>query len=92
LVDVKRFEDSAESELYSRANDLGPAVKALQEERRYQEALEKIATLRPYVDAFFEKVMVLTDDVPVRENRLSLVTKIYFQFSSIADFSEIVTN
>jgi len=92
LVDVKRFEDSAESELYSRANDLGPAVKVLQEERRYQEALEKIATLRPYVDAFFEKVMVLTDDVPVRENRLSLVTKIYFQFSSIADFSEIVAN
>ena len=57
----------------------------------YGEALAKIATLRPVVDAFFDKVMVLDPDPAVRGAHLGLIDGVLRGFSGIADFSEIVT-
>jgi glycyl-tRNA synthetase beta chain len=55
-------------------------------------ALEtRIAALRPKVDAFFDKVLVNAKDEAVRQNRLTLLHHLLHEFSSIADFSEIVT-
>jgi glycyl-tRNA synthetase beta chain len=83
--------DPAERALHSESNRLAPEVEKLRTERRYREALEQIATLRPHVDLFFDKVMVMVDDPAVRQNRLALIAKVLVGFSSIADFSEIVT-
>jgi glycyl-tRNA synthetase beta chain len=58
----------------------------------YQEALSEIATLRPAVDLFFDKVMVNVPDEQLRANRLALLHAVLTEFSTIADFSEIVTN
>ena len=58
----------------------------------YSERLARVALLRPAVDAFFDKVLVNDPDPKVRENRLRLLTNLINKFSSIADFSEIVTN
>jgi len=58
----------------------------------YPERLARVALLRPAVDAFFDKVLVNDPDPQVRENRLRLLTNLIDKFSSIADFSEIVTN
>lgn len=58
----------------------------------YSERLARVALLRPAVDAFFDKVLVNDLDPKVRENRLRLLTNLINKFSSIADFSEIVTN
>jgi glycyl-tRNA synthetase beta chain len=54
-------------------------------------SLEEIATLRPYVDTFFDKVMVNVEDQRIRANRLTLLDDLLTKFSTIADFSEIVT-
>jgi glycyl-tRNA synthetase beta chain len=54
-------------------------------------SLEEIATLRPYVDKFFDKVMVNVADQRIRANRLTLLDDLLTKFSTIADFSEIVT-
>jgi glycyl-tRNA synthetase beta chain len=70
---------------------LAPKVAALREQRNYAEALALIATLRPTVDAFFDKVMVLDPDETVRGANLALINGILTGFSTIADFSEIVT-
>ncbi len=51
-----------------------------------------IASLRPKVDLFFEKVLVNAPDANVRQNRLTLLHNLLQQFSTIADFSEIVTS
>ena len=69
---------------------VAPQVERLREERRYAEALERIASLRPAVDVFFDKVMVMAPDPALRRNRLSLIAEVAARFSSIADFSEIV--
>jgi glycyl-tRNA synthetase beta chain len=58
----------------------------------YPEALTEIATLRPAVDLFFDKVMVNVPDAKLRANRLALLRTLLTEFSTIADFSEIVTN
>jgi glycyl-tRNA synthetase beta chain len=54
--------------------------------------LEEVAELRPYIDRFFDKVMVNAPDPKIRENRLSMLSDMLQKFSSIADFSEIVTS
>jgi glycyl-tRNA synthetase beta chain len=70
---------------------LAPCVASLREQRNYAEALTLIATLRPAVDAFFDKVMVLDPDANVRGAHLGLIDEVLRSFSGIADFSEIVT-
>jgi glycyl-tRNA synthetase beta chain len=84
--------DPAERALHDHTGTLAAGVEALRARRQYREALEKIATLRPHIDLFFDKVMVMVDDERVRNNRLSLITQVKTSFSSIADFSEIVTS
>jgi len=84
--------DPAELALYQHSGELAPLVEKLRTEHKYQEALEQIATLRPHVDLFFDKVMVMVDDSAVRQNRLALIARVLGGFSSIADFSEIVTS
>ncbi len=60
-------------------------------QKQYLEALRLLATAREPVDKFFDKVMVMVEDQRVRANRLALLRTLLKEFSTIADFSEIVT-
>jgi glycyl-tRNA synthetase beta chain len=73
------------------ATALAPEVAKLRQQRAYGEALAAIATLRPVVDTFFDKVMVLDPDPAIRGANLGLIKEVLLGFSDIADFSEIVT-
>lgn len=78
-VDVALLEEGPEKDLY------------LAYEREF-ESLEAVAGLRPYVDRYFDKVMVNVPDQNLRKNRLSMLSHMLRKFSTIADFSEIVTS
>jgi glycyl-tRNA synthetase beta chain len=65
-------------------------VKRSRSKRQYQAALEAIASIRPQVDLFFDKVLVNAPDPDVRRNRLTLLHQLLSESSAIADFSEIV--
>ena len=84
--------EAEERALHQQFSVVAPEVESLAAARRYTEALERIATLRPAVDAFFDKVMVMDPDAALRRNRLSLIAEVAGRFSSIADFSEIVSS
>jgi glycyl-tRNA synthetase beta chain len=58
----------------------------------YRPALESIASLRPKVDLGLDEVRVNAPDAKIRQNRLTLLHTLLAEFSTIADFSEIVTN
>jgi len=88
-TDVKLASEA--QQLADAAAALAPQVAKLREQRAYGEALAAIATLRPAVDAFFDKVMVLDPDAAVRGAHLGLIDGVLLGFSGIADFSEIVT-
>jgi len=69
----------------------GPRVDALRKKREYGDALLLLSTAREPVNAFFDKVMVMVEDARLRANRLALLRTLLKEFSTIADFSEIVT-
>jgi len=85
------FENPAEKTLRDEAIKLAPVVEELRRREQYREAIEKIAMLRPHVDLFFDKVMVMVEPPALRINRLALIGEVLSAFSKIADFSELVS-
>ena len=65
-------------------------VEAHRSKKEYLEALLLLSAAREPVDRFFDKVMVMVEDDKVRANRLALLRTLLKEFSTIADFSEIV--
>ena len=68
-----------------------PRIEANRQKKEYGEALHLLSTVREQVDALFDKVMVMVDDTRIRANRLALLQTLLREFTTIADFSEIVT-
>ncbi|REF26723.1 glycyl-tRNA synthetase beta chain [Xenorhabdus cabanillasii] len=56
-------------------------------EGNYQDALVELASLREAVDAFFDNVMVMDEDLQVRTNRLTLLSELRDLFLRAADIS-----
>ena len=52
----------------------------------YSSALSELAALRKPIDDFFENVMVMDEDMAVRQNRLRLLNRFVAVFSNVADF------
>jgi glycyl-tRNA synthetase beta chain len=90
-VDEALLKDEAERALNETAAVAADEVSRLAARREYGPALIAIAGLRPVVDAFFDRVMVMAPEREIRANRLALVGRTVKDFSRIADFSEIVT-
>jgi glycyl-tRNA synthetase beta chain len=90
-VDHDLLLDPAEKLLAVTASAAASAIELLQAERNYGEALRVIAALRPSIDDFFDKVMVMAPGDDLRANRLALLNRTLQDLSRIADFSEIVT-
>lgn len=90
-VEPALLEAADEAALYRRFVEVRELVEARRRDRDYEPALEAIASLRPQVDRFFDHVLVNAPQPEVRANRLALLGRLLEEFSSIADFSEIVT-
>jgi glycyl-tRNA synthetase beta chain len=90
-VKTELFEEAAERELLSIAGDVAARAADYRRSGNYRDALKAIAELRPAVDRFFDQVMVMAEDESVRKNRLALLSTLLREFSTIADFSEMVT-
>jgi len=84
------FQEEAERQLHSKAAAVARQSEQRKREGRYRDALHDIAELRPAVDKFFDEVMVMAEEEQVRKNRLTLLSELLAQFSTIADFSEVV--
>jgi glycyl-tRNA synthetase beta chain len=87
-VEPERLESGPEADLYRDFERVRAETASLD----YRGALTAIAGLRPAVDLFFDKVLVNAPDPELRRNRLALLHNMLVEFSTIADFSEIVTN
>jgi glycyl-tRNA synthetase beta chain len=90
-VDPAGLQEESEKELAALIPQTVARVEKLRAARDYERALLEIAKLRPAIDKFFDKVMVMVDDEHLRANRLALLQTVVKEFSTIADFSEIVT-
>lgn len=85
------LQEAAEKDLAVQIPEIAQRVGAFGKSGDYARALTEISRIRTVVDAFFDKVMVMVDDEQLRANRLALLATLLKEFSTIADFSEIVT-
>jgi glycyl-tRNA synthetase beta chain len=90
-LDPAACAEESEKSLASAVPEVAAKVGPLREQKNYVAALTEISRLRQPIDLFFDKVMVMVDDERVRANRLALLQTLLAEFSTIADFSEIVT-
>jgi glycyl-tRNA synthetase beta chain len=88
-VKPELLREAAEKELFEAAQKIGPEASRYKREKKYREALERISHLRPAVDHFFDKVLVMAEDPELQRNRLALLGNLLKEFSTIADFSEL---
>jgi len=86
-IDAALFAETAEGDLYSAIQQVSSKLKPLVSNANYQGALTELSSLRKSVDQFFEDVMVMTDDLAIRNNRLPLLSELRNLFLSVADIT-----
>ena len=87
--DPALLQEAAERDLFSAASRLAPTIASLWEERDYTAALRRLAGVRQEVDAFFDQVMVMTDEPLLRNNRLALLAQLESLLNRVADISKL---
>ena len=88
-VNVNQLTEPAERKLSKAVQKLEGRVAPLIKAGNYAETLKRLAGLRPVVDEFFDKVMVMVDDSAVRHNRLALLNRLSNLFLNVADISRL---
>jgi len=88
-VDAGKLAEPAERKLAEAVQTLEAQVAPLFRTGNYAGAMKHLAGLRPAVDEFFDKVMVMVDDSAVRDNRLALLNRLGNLFLNVADISRL---
>jgi len=88
-VEEALLKEPQERELHEIYAKVAAEAGRRRESYDYRGALEEISTLRPAVDCFFDGVLVMAEDLQIRQNRLRLLKKLEELFSGVADFAEI---
>ena len=90
IVKEELLKEDAEIKLYNGFKEIKSNVESLLVDKKYNQALDAFATLRPLVDNLFDNVMVMDKYESVKENRLGLLKQIYSTMLTICDLSKIV--
>ena len=90
IVKEELLKEDAETKLYNSFKEIKSNVESLLADKKYNEALDAFATLRPLVDNLFDNVMIMDKDEAIKENRLGLLKQIYNTMLTICDLSKIV--
>jgi len=88
-VSVGVLLEAQEKQLLQAALQSAEDIQPLLAQRNYQATLNRLAGLRNDVDEFFDHVMVMTDDLELRANRLALLNMLSEQFLTCADISSL---
>jgi glycyl-tRNA synthetase beta chain len=83
------FHEPAEQNLYQAFVATRETVESQLKKGDYRAALLELTRLKPPVDEFFDRVMVMVEDQAIRENRLALLEQIGQVCGRIADFSKL---
>ena len=86
---IGKLLEPQEQQLLHAAEQSAQAIQPLLAQRDYQATLTRLANLRNEVDAFFDHVMVMSDDLELRASRLALLHFLSEQFLTCADISKL---
>jgi glycyl-tRNA synthetase beta chain len=88
-ADLKLLKEPAERSLFQALQDASAKADKLFDHGDYAGYLKTFAVLKAPVDAFFDKVMVMTDNEALRRNRLALLQDLRGAMNRIADLSRL---
>jgi glycyl-tRNA synthetase beta chain len=88
-ANVGKLVEASEIALLAAAEQSAQDIQPLLAQHDYQATLNRLASLREVVDAFFDNVMVMTDDAELRASRLALLNLLSEQFLTCADLAKL---
>jgi glycyl-tRNA synthetase beta chain len=88
-VQENLLHEDAEKKLYAAIGRVRPEVDAAFARGDFTGTLMTLAQLRDDVDAFFNDVMVMADDLALRNNRLALLSSLHGMMNRVADISKL---
>jgi len=88
-IKAELLADEAEKKLAGKFEEAFPRLDALLAADAYDDALALLGELRPFVDGFFDNVMVICDDPKQRLNRLNLLQALVSRLGRMADFAAL---
>jgi len=88
-VDPSLLQDEAEKTLFAAVTRVQPDIDAAFARGDFAGTLHTLAQLRDAVDAFFNDVMVMAEDLALRNNRLALLSILHGMMNRVADISKL---
>ena len=89
VIDAGALAEEAERQLHKVMSDLRIPVQEAAAQRRYADSLKALVGLRAPVDDFFERIMVMDQDLVRRNNRLALLRDVQLLLGGVADLSRL---
>ncbi|MBQ0720606.1 MAG: glycine--tRNA ligase subunit beta [Gammaproteobacteria bacterium] len=86
-VDASLLQEAAEKALAENLSELSDTLQPLIADKDYRQILQQLAQLQQPVDDFFDQVMVMADDLALRQNRLAILSQLRALFLEVADVS-----
>ena len=83
--------EAAEKDLYQAMHDITPIAQGYLDRGEYGKNLKALVTLKPFIDDFFEKVMVMCEDKNLRMNRALLLQQLGRLMNQVADISKLAS-
>lgn len=83
------LKEAAERELHQAIQDIAPFAQGCLERGDYGQNLKVLVTLKPFIDDFFDKVMVMCEDRELRLNRAALLQQLGRLMNQVADISKL---
>ncbi len=88
-IDPEKFTNDAEVNLFSHLEVVQKDIQPLMEKLDYTAILQELSVLKEPVDGFFDNVMVLDENLEIRNNRLAILNLIHKLFLNVADISKL---
>ncbi|MCL2485689.1 MAG: glycine--tRNA ligase subunit beta [Endomicrobia bacterium] len=88
-VNEALLSDEAEKALYVESKSVKTEVDKYLSQNEYNAVFDKVLELKPYIDSFFEKVMVMAEDESIKKNRIALLNSVKNIFAGFVDFSAL---
>jgi glycyl-tRNA synthetase beta chain len=83
------LKETAERDLFQSMQDITPFAQGYLDRGEYGQNLKVLTTLKPFIDDFFEKVMVMCEDKELRLNRAALLQQLGRLMNQVADISKL---
>jgi glycyl-tRNA synthetase beta chain len=83
------FGEHAEVVLYQQYQQIAPQVEKLVRAHSFEELAELLATLTPYVDHFLTDILIMADDLALRQTRISLARRILTLYNYLGNLTAL---